>query len=83
MAAASTAAWTDKGAGPGGPQADRSSPPRGRADTEVAPYSRPYFGVAMTSKELNEGGAASLRLAESDSVVTQDLSHDKWFASLK
>eukprot|EP00969_Alexandrium_andersonii_P347283 15354496-Alexandrium_andersonii.AAC.1 len=74
-----------EGAGLGGPPADRSSPPRaaaGRADADTVPYSSPYFGVAMTGKELREGGAASMRLAESGSVVVQDPSHDEWFNRL-
>eukprot|EP00969_Alexandrium_andersonii_P108729 4796943-Alexandrium_andersonii.AAC.1 len=40
--------------------ADRPSLPRGRADEDVVPYSSPYYGVAMASKELREGGVESL-----------------------
>eukprot|EP00969_Alexandrium_andersonii_P059675 2628602-Alexandrium_andersonii.AAC.1 len=56
----------DKGVGPEGHRADRPSPPRGRADADVAPYKSPFYGVAMTSKELSEGGAGSFRLARND-----------------
>eukprot|EP00969_Alexandrium_andersonii_P345796 15284714-Alexandrium_andersonii.AAC.1 len=60
----------------GGLPADRSSPPRGRADQDVVPYTSPYYGVAMTSKELREGGVGSFRMAQGDSVVIQSADHD-------
>eukprot|EP00969_Alexandrium_andersonii_P226516 10002942-Alexandrium_andersonii.AAC.1 len=66
-----------------GPPADRSSLPRGRADQDVVPYSSPYYGVAMASKELREGGEAALRLAQGDTAVIQSADHGSWFSSLK
>eukprot|EP00969_Alexandrium_andersonii_P133203 5890976-Alexandrium_andersonii.AAC.1 len=66
----------DKGVKLEGHQADRFSPPRGRADEDVTPYTSPFDGVAMTSKELSEGGAESFRLAQNDSAVIQSASHD-------
>eukprot|EP00969_Alexandrium_andersonii_P234437 10350704-Alexandrium_andersonii.AAC.1 len=63
--------------------ADSSSLPRGRADKDVVPYLSPYYGVAMTSKELREGGEVALRLAQGASAVIQSADHDTWFSSLK
>eukprot|EP00969_Alexandrium_andersonii_P009506 415628-Alexandrium_andersonii.AAC.1 len=59
MAASSTATKQEiEEAKVGGLKADHPKPPRGRSDTEVVPYDSPFYSVAMTGKELSEGGEA-------------------------
>eukprot|EP00969_Alexandrium_andersonii_P304969 13480723-Alexandrium_andersonii.AAC.1 len=58
-------------------KADHPKPPRGRADAEVAPCDSPVYRVAMTSKELSEGGEAAFRLAQGHSAVLSSEDHAK------
>eukprot|EP00969_Alexandrium_andersonii_P164030 7249854-Alexandrium_andersonii.AAC.1 len=48
--------------------ADRPPPPRGRADSEVAPCNSPYYCAAVTGKELSKGREAAFCLAQGDSA---------------
>eukprot|EP00969_Alexandrium_andersonii_P263894 11663684-Alexandrium_andersonii.AAC.1 len=59
---------TQEVGGAEGRATERPSPPRGRADSDVALCNLPFSCAAMAGKELSKGGEAAFRLARGDSA---------------